>query len=268
MSRIVFFWLILMLPLANGVAHDLYILPESFDVTGRSSLSVAVHDGDAFPQSEVSPVLARLKDAQLLSANQRVRTVNGLRESASRAVGTVTLPGRAGNYLLSVRTVPHFIELPPDQFLSYLQEEGLTAVIDWRAQHGESTRPGRERYAKFAKSLLVSGGSDDFYGHEIGLPIEIIPETNPYSLHAGGSMSVRVVFNGKPAVDLPLEAAWTDGRTSKTIIVGRTNSHGRIEVPLAAAGKWRLHALLMQPCADKNIADWESYWASFTFELR
>ncbi len=32
--------------------------------------------------------------------------------------------------------------------------------------------------------ILMLPLANDFYGHEIGLSIEIIPETNPYSLHA------------------------------------------------------------------------------------
>jgi uncharacterized GH25 family protein len=99
------------------------------------------------------------------------------------------------------------------------------------------------------------------------MPIEIVPENNPYALHPGDRLVVRVMFEGEPAIGLPLEASWSKGRAGKTFVAGLTDPHGRIEVPLSARGYWRLHALKMKPSEDTSKADWESYWASFTFEL-
>lgn len=250
-----------------STAHDLYVLPDAFTVASDAKLGVAFHNGDSFPESEVAPAIARLRDAQLRSARVTL-AVQDLQVKGMRAVGTVKVPKGTGSLLLSVHTVPNFIELAADKFLEYLKEEGLTAVIDWRAQHGESSKTGRERYSKFAKSLLVAGEPDGFYGRSLGFPIEIIPEIDPYTLHAGSQLPVRVWFRGKPAVDLQLEAAWSASGKSKTTVTGRTDAEGRILVPLAAAGRWRLHTLMMERCADPAAADWESFWASLTFEIR
>lgn len=183
-------------------------------------------------------------------------------------VGIVEVPDASGDLVISVHSAPNFIELAPDKFVAYLKEEGLTHVIDWRAQHGESNKPGRERYSKFAKSIVLSGAPDDSYRQVTGFPIEIIPESNPYTLHPGGQLPVRVLFQGKPASGLQLETAWADGGKSKTTVIGRTAADGRIRVPLSSAGKWRLHTLMMERCAEPALADWESSWASLTFEIR
>lgn len=258
-----------LLPLltAGLLAHDLYVLPDAFSVTAKTKLRVAFHNGDSFPESEVAPTIARLKDAQLLSARGPL-SIQNLQVAGKRAVGSVDVPTGNGNLLLSVHTAPNFIELAPDKFIAYLKEEGLTQVIDWRSQHDEKAKPGRERYSKFAKSLLVSGAPDDFYGHSLGFPIEIIPEANPYMLHAGSQLPVRVMFRGTPAAGLQLETAWSGEGKSKTTVIGRTDAEGRIRVPLTAAGKWRLHSLMMERCAEPAVADWESFWASLTFEIR
>ena len=167
-----------------------------------------------------------------------------------------------------MHTVPNFIELAPDKFLDYLKEEGLSEVIAWRTQHGEAGKPGRERYSKFAKSLVLSGTADEHQPPALGFPIEIVPERNPYLLHAGEELPVRVLLRGKPAPHLQVEAAWADQGQSKTTVIGRTDSTGRIRVPLTSAGQWRLHSLHMERCAEPAVADWESLWASLTFAVR
>ncbi len=259
--------LLLTILASSAGAHDFYILTDSFSVAPGSHIAVAFHNGDSFPVSESSPVLARLKDAELRSQSGSV-VVHGIRVDGKRAIGTVDAPGRGGNLILAAHTAPNFISLDPAKFLDYLKEEGLVDVIKWRSQHGEEKKPSRERYSKFAKALLVSGAPDDFYKQPLGFPIEIVPEANPYTLHVGSRLPVRVLFRGKPAAGLQLEAAWAGGGKSKTTVIGRTDSEGRVDVPLAAPGKWRLHSLLMERCTEPAVADWESFWASLTFEIR
>lgn len=260
----IFAFLLLTTPLG---AHDLYILPDNFHIASKGKLAVRFHNGDSFPESEVAPTIVRLKDAQLRTGGKTV-PIQNLRIEGKRVVGSVEVPPGAGSLLLSVHTAPNFIELAPEKALEYFKEEGLTDVIDWRAQHGESSKPSRERYSKFAKSLLVSGTADDTFRAALAFPIEIIPDVDPYTLHAGGELPVRVLFRGKPAAGLQMEAAWSGGGKAKTTVIGRTDAEGRIRVPVTAAGKWRLHSLMMERCSEPAVADWESYWAKLTFEIR
>ena len=48
--------------------------------------------------------------------------------------------------------------------------------------------------------------------------------------------------------------------------VGRTDAQGNITAPLEAKGLYRLHVLKMERRSEPDI-DWESYWATLTFEL-
>jgi uncharacterized GH25 family protein len=267
MRKIIYFISLFSLLAVHACAHDLYILPSAFRVAAKTRLLVAFHNGDAFPESEVAPPLGRLKNVQLHSATATVPFQN-LKTNGKRVTGSAMLPSADGNLIVAVETVPNFIQLAPDKFLDYVKEEGLTHVIAWRTQHGEGNSRSRERYSKFAKSLLLSGIPDDFYKKILGFPIEIIPEENPYLLHPGSSLPVRVIFRGRPAAGLQLEAAWAEAGKSKTTVIGRTDTEGRIRIPLESAGKWRLHSLLMERCAEPGAADWESFWASLTFEIR
>lgn len=260
--------MLLLLALLSFVAygHDLYIMPASFRPANQASLTAAFHVGDSFPESEVSPVLTRLREPKLIAKSGMVSFRN-LRVDGKRALAEAS-PLTTGEMIAAVQTVPTLIELEPAKFLEYLKEEGLQSVISWRAEHGASTKPGKERYSKYAKAVVLSGASDGFAKVPVGYVIEIIPEADPYNLNSGESLPIQVLFRGKPAADLQIEASWASKDGTKTAIVGRTGSDGRIKVPLKSSGLWRIHTLKMERCAEPAIADWESFWASMTFELR
>jgi uncharacterized GH25 family protein len=102
----------------------------------------------------------------------------------------------------------------------------------------------------------------------VGFTIEIVPEADPYELKPGDLLPLRVLFRGKPAADLQIESSLAGPSGTKTIVVGRTGSDGRLNVPIAGAGRWRLHTIKMERCDEISVADWESFWASLTFEVR
>ncbi|MEQ1883834.1 MAG: DUF4198 domain-containing protein [Bryobacteraceae bacterium] len=255
---------------ASAMGHDLYLLPETFVAAKSYPVLFELHNGDSFPDSELSVAVERLRDGTLHSASGS-RMVDHLHVDGNRTLGSVSVPGD-GNLILGIRTIPNFIQLEPDKFLAYLQEEGLSSVIEWRAKNGESAKPGRERYSKYAKSLLLAGAPDGYFSHAVGFPIEILLEKDPHILNLGQTLPVRVMYRGEPASGLQLEAAWAGPDGKRTQIIGRTGNDGRIAIPLTARGKWRLHTIKMEHLTDANRsnqpADWESFWASFTFEIQ
>jgi len=259
-----------LLAIVSVFGHDLYVLPDRFVVAKGEKVTIALHNGDSFPESEASASVERLRDGTLYSASGS-SAVEQLRVDGNRTLGSVSIPG-TGNLVFGIRTIPNFIELEPDKFTPYLQEEGLTSVIEWRAKNGESGKPGRERYSKYSKSLLLAGTPDGYFNHAIGFPIEIVLEKDPHLLKKGDTLPVRVIYRGSAAADLQLEAAWAGPDGNKVQVIGRTGADGRISVPLTARGKWRLHSIKMERLsgAEKGDppADWESFWASFTFEIR
>ena len=249
----------------TALAHDLYIMPERFRVEPGKTIAIALHNGDAFPVSEASAPLERVRDFGV-SGDAGVVSVRDLREDGKRTVGDVEVSG-SGTLIATVHTIPNLIHLEAKEFDAYLREEGLQHVLDWRVAHGEAGKPGRERYSKYAKSLLISGAANGLGTTVEGLLIEIVPETDPGVLHAGAELPVRVLFHGSPAPDLQVEAAWAGHGGKDVRIAGRTDKDGRVRVRLTHPGLWRLHTIRMERCADAQAADWESDWASLTFQI-
>ena len=258
--------LLLFLAALPLLAHDLYLMPENFTPRAGTHLKLVFQNGDEFPVASSPTKPERLRDTQLLSQSGAVKLEN-ITAHEKNTTATVSIPGE-GLGILTARTIPNFIELDPAKFKSYLEHENLTATLKWREQHKETNKPGRERYSKYVKSIVKSGKSDGTYSRRTGLAIEIIPDADPYSLKPGATLPVLVLFRGKPAVDVAVESAWLENGKAKMEVYGRTDANGKIRIPIKATGPHRLHAIVMERCAEPKAADWESSWASLTFAIQ
>lgn len=250
----------------RAFSHDLYLMPAEFVVQQGTQLRLVFQNGDGFPEGVSSVKPERLRNTRLVSRGGTTDFENVVAES-TRTTATVRIPAE-GLAILTAHTIPAFIELDPEKFGSYLKHENLTNVLKWREAHGATGKAGRERYSKYVKSLIQAGKPDAYYRERTGLTIEIVPEVDPYSLQPGTTLPVQVLFRGSPAVDVAVESAWLENGKSKTEIVGRTDKSGRVHVPVKATGPHRLHAIVMERCAEPQVADWESFWASLTFAIQ
>jgi hypothetical protein len=246
------------------LAHDLYIVPAKFRVEREESIPVVLRNGP-FPGSLAGPALARLRDANVLFTNGS-QPITELAAHPETTTGRALIP-HGGNIILTVRTIPNTIEMEPDHFTEHLRAEGHDEALAWRKAHHQENKPGRERYSKFAKALLLSGKPSDFYRHRVGFVIEMIPEANPYESKPGDSLSIQVLYHGRPVAGVLVDTAcqWRGKATSK--VAGRTDGNGRVRVAITSRGLWMLHAVVMERC-DEATADWESYWSSLTFEIQ
>ena len=245
-------------------AHVLYLMPERFAVEPGAVLEIRFENGDDFPEGEVPVLPERLRSLRLHSASGEAAFEN-VQAGERRTTARVRMPG-AGTAILTAETLPRFIELAPEKFHAYLKHEHLDAVLAWRERAGETAKPGRELYSKYVKALIHGGRPDETYRREVGFIVEFVPEADPFALRPGDELPVRLLFRGKPAADVAVQSAWLENGAGRIEVVGRTDTTGRIRVPVRAEGPHRLHAIVMERSSGAE-ADWESFWASLTFEI-
>lgn len=183
-------------------ARCLYWFPESFHVAARASLTVALHEGDSFPDSQSAPAVA---EAHALMASGDA-PVSALHPRGVLTLGRITLPG-AGYAILSA----------------------------W-------TPPSRSRLTSFAKAILVAGQPDIFYRHPAGLAFEITPRTDPAQAHSGDSLMIDLVLHNAPAAGVQIEISSVTTEGPHTKIAGLTDRAGRIAIPIEGTGRYRLRA--------------------------
>jgi len=184
---------------------------------------------------------------------------------ADDPAGTVVISS-PGVSVLGYRSSNSFVSLPPQKFEDYLREEGLERIVEERARRGESQLPSRELFSRCAKAIVSSdpkGGSG--FDRVLGFTLELVPEKNPYALRPGEELPVRLLFEGK-ALEGSLVAALPDAQPAERL-AQRTDASGRVRLRLPRDGPWLVKAVHMIPAAAGSGADWQSLWASLTFEI-
>jgi uncharacterized GH25 family protein len=254
-------------------AHDLWLVPARFEIAPGASVPVALNTGDTFPVSEGAVRAERIERATLIAAGGRTPLTNFRAEGQSTLV-TITAPRRAGGAIVEVVLRPVATRQPRASFDEFVRHEGLDRIAAELARQSERRAEERRTYAKYAKTLLRIGNgrnAAELYRRPIGHRLEIVPEADPYSLRAGDALPVRLLFDGRPLAGARLVIGSTDAATAtQSSMPGvRTDAEGRARLQLVSrGGAHYIHALHMIPATGRADIEWESFWATFTFEAR
>lgn len=109
--------------------------------------------------------------------------------------------------------------------------------------------------------------NDTLHRKVVGQNFEIILLQNPYGIKTGEILSAKVLFMGKPLANKIITARNRTGSNASIAMTSKTNNHGICSFKIIRKGEWFLHATYMISCPDKNDSDWESFWASYSFEI-
>ena len=243
-------------------AHDFWIEPSEFRPQPGTRVDLRLRVGEHFRGDPVPLNPLRVKDFVLVTGAGSQPIAGRLGAEPAGAVEV----GQAGIAVVGYRSLPQRVELAAADFERYLGTEGLEGVIRARAARGESAAPGREIFSRAAKALLAVGDGRPASGHDrvLGFTLELIPERSPYALGVGDELPVVLRYEGKPLAGALVMALHASGETLAAI---RSDASGRVRVPLSRGGAWLVKAVHMVPAPAGTDADWESIWASLTFEL-
>jgi hypothetical protein len=168
----------------------------------------------------------------------------------------------SGGHIVAFESKHSIANMPAEQFTAYLKEKGLERILTLRERRGESRRGARDAYSRHAKALIRVGESRErLADREIGLRLELIAEPE----RPGDGRSFQLLYEGEPLANALVTATLLGAAASDRH--ARTDQHGRATLELQAAGAWRIGAVHMIEARDVVAADWESLWASLTFEV-
>ena len=249
------FFLLLFAPVA--FAHDLWIEPSSFHPAVGERVAVALRVGQNLagePVPRIPPLIDKfsLGDSDIIG------------RAGADPAGLV-LVTRPGLQWIGYQSKAYPVTLEARKFEDYLKEEGLERVIAERKKTGQSAAPAHERFYRCAKSLLNAPGTGTA-DTPIGQTLELVPHRNPYALRAGETLPLSLTFRGKPIANI-LVIAMRKGAEDR-LVRARTDAKGRVALRLDGAGFWLIKAVHMEAAPAGAGVDWESWWASMTFDQR
>ena len=256
------------LTVSAAAAHDMFLKPTRYFAPENAEVRMRVLNG-TFTKSENSIARNRLADASVLTPRGRSK-IDTTEWSVRGDTSTFHIHAReAGTYVIGVSTKPSIIALSADDFNLYLKDDGIPDVLEARKKAGELAKPAKERYHKHVKAMIQVGDApSDLYKTAFGYPAELMPLENPYALKAGGTLRVQTLVDGKPAANQYVVygglTADEKGIEQKDV---RSNAQGVASIPLRVAGTWYVKFINMARLKGDS-ADYESKWATLTFQVR
>lgn len=189
-----------------------------------------------------------------------------------------------------------------NKFEDYLKEEGLERQLAFAKARGASKVT--EMYSRCAKTLILAGpaagspavastavpagrssptpsassassasaaaaipaaAAGQSFDRYFKCALELVAENNPYAMKASDELGLKLLFREKP-VEGVLVAAFNKADPT-TKLHARTDKDGRVTFVLPRKGVWLVKAVHMVVAPRLIRADWESFWASLTFEV-
>jgi uncharacterized GH25 family protein len=244
-------------------AHDMWMEPTTFSPEAGQIVGVKLKVGQDFLGDPLPRNPALIDQFFVEDADGRKPLVG--RDGADPAgFLRVAIPGLM---VVGYRSNPSAVELTPEKFNQYLKDEGLDGVAALRAQRNQTNAKAHELFARCAKSLVLSGSATAAQGDKpLGFTLELVAERNPYAIRAGEELPVRLTYLNHPLAGTLVVAMNRLNPSQK--LSARTDKDGRVKFRLRSDGMWMVKAVHMIPAPAGTNAEWASYWASLTFELR
>ena len=256
----------------HALAHEFWIEPKDFTVEPGETIEAEIKVGQGFKGNAYSFNPRNHTRFTILTPDGDVEVDSriGDRPAVSQSVAT---PGLA---ILVHQTTDSLLTYDdPAKFRQFVDDEGLDGTLEAHAARGLPEAGFREIYSRHVKALVeVGDGSGDGEGgdRELGLPIELTVEGDPYAEPLPDSVTLRATYGGEP-MDGALVNVFirplgeTEGEAER--LRPRADAQGRVTVPLEPGTRYLANVVKMrepEPLkAEDSDAVWESLWASTTF---
>jgi len=269
-KRIILFSIICIVSVIT-LAHEFWFQPQKFFYSIREVARIRFVVGENF----IGENWAGNKDR----VDQLVHyTPSGFAQDVSSKLSgnkgdSLQLPlQEEGTHMVIFSSNNSLISLDAAKFNDYLKEDGLDNAALYRKENKEESKTGTEHYQRSIKTILqVSYTLTDDCTRPTSLPLDIIPEQNPYFVTVGARESLlkvrfRVLFNKEPLSNALVKVLYhVPGKKEVRMDTLRTNKRGWITAD-RHPGPYLVSCTHMEHTRNDKEADWQSYWGSLSFE--
>lgn len=254
---------------SSVAAHDFWLQPGEYWIRPDATTPMTLQVGHGlFRQRSPIPARRITRFQAIAPQGAAIDLHNQLQPGGAEDDGAFRLEEQ-GVYVLVLQTDDGAkTRLPSIRFNDYLKEEGLTPALEQRARLHRMDADGSERYSRCAKSLVQVGpsgpGSQTHVGKPVGLPLEIVPEANPYAVPRPATLPVRVIYTGRPLAGALVKLTNLKDDASP-FEVHLTDQDGRASFTMPNSGSWLLNVIWTKASPRSEEMDFETVFSSLSF---
>jgi uncharacterized GH25 family protein len=244
-------------------ANEFWLQPEKFKCKRGETINIRFRVGKNFVGDNWKGNSSRINSLNLYLNDVK----DDLTEQLSKQTGDSLQIAMfdEGTAMITFNSRNTFVEMKSENFNKYLKEDGLNNAITDRQRNNENDEAGREFYQRSVKTLIQVGKkTNNTYKQSTELPLDIIPQSNPYLLQNNQPLTARVVFNKKPLVNYDIRV-WHRNRNITQKQYLKTNVKGEVKFKVNTTGKWMISTVKMIALENNPRAEWQSYWGSLTW---
>ena len=251
----------LSLLISCGVAssHDTWLLPVR---DAGSTVAFEFTSGMDFPSADYAIKPDRIATRGCLVAGKKCELVTGKSGDNSLLLSAGMDRDVAG--VVWIDLASKTLSLDADKVDEYLAEIDPPASVRAAYMAQAEPRLWRETYVKHAKAFTGSaGGMPTAWSKSVSSELEITPSSTSL-LTKNSDARFQVMSGGKPLADFAIGVVGGPNAKPRAL---RTDGNGEVEVRIDGAGYWMLRVTQLTPSTTKDI-DWESHFATLTFDVR
>lgn len=249
------------------LSHEFWLEPVRSQVTTGDEIIVSIRVGEDLVGDEI-PNLPHLQEAVDLS-------IGADRFSIASRIGDIPafkfLAQEDALIVLRYQSKPNpLIYDSDDAFMTFLDEAQRPDLLKaWKASHQKGSKITEEftRYAKTAIGIGNAFGQDMYQG----MPFEIVMLENPFSDSYDGSLSLRLMRDGRTARNAPYHILFRDELQQVSRVEGHTDDNGLFTVSTVEQGFYLVNAIDVaetDPATrGESGVQWKSNWASLSFRI-
>jgi uncharacterized GH25 family protein len=253
-------------------AHDFWLQPDQYQAQPHASLPFTLQVGHGSERQRSQIRLNRIIRFQVVTpagVSTDVRDTLQLRGATDD--GRVYFQ-EAGTHLLVLETDSSARStLPAQRFNKYAMHEGLTPALEQRQRKHQMDADASESFRRVSKAIVQLGATDapanGYVTTPVGLPLEIVPERDPYAESRQDDFPVRVIFEGQPLAGalVKLTALEND---AVPLQANRTDSAGRARFSLSKGATYLFSVVWTKPLEPSADVDFETTFSSLTLSSR
>ncbi len=246
-------------------AHEFWISPERYQIAPGEAIIAELRVGENLSGAGYPYIPARANQHYILQNGVAIDpgTRMGDRPALDKVLetpGLAIIVHETADSILTYRDWKKFAKFTTTKDLGWAQELHI--------ERGLPETGFRESYRRYGKALVGVGqatGSDQM----LGLLTEVVALANPYTDTINGRMPLQVFAYGVPRVDAQVEVFARDPEGEVTVTQYRTDSEGKVSVPVTPDTEYLIDSVLMEkrsPSEDGKPV-WHSIWASLSFKV-